>query len=134
MLKLPHQVSLIISSCAATQFALFSIIPIFYVDKVGRRKTIIFGSLGCAIAMGCIAGGVSVNTKLGAAVAIAFMFLFDDCHALGVHAVAWFYACEINSLYLPLPPSLHPSLHFMLAPSLHFMLAPSSTRSLESNS
>jgi hypothetical protein len=51
--------------------------------------------------MGCIAGGVSVNTKLGAAVAIAFMFLFDDCHALGVHAVAWFYACEINSLYLP---------------------------------
>ena len=73
-------------------------------DKVGRRKTIIFGSLGCAIAMGCIAGGVSVNTKLGAAVAIAFMFLFDDCHALGVHAVAWFYACEINSLYLPLTP------------------------------
>lgn len=69
-------------------------------DKIDRRWTIIFGSIGCAIAMSCIAGGVKVDTKLGA-VAIAFMFL--DCHALGVHAVAWLYACEINSLYLPLP-------------------------------
>ena len=54
--------------------------------------------------MASVAGGIKAGTKVGGAIAIAFMFIFDDMYALGIHAVAWFYACEINSLYVPLPP------------------------------
>ena len=48
--------------------------------------------------MAGIAGGLSADNKLGGAVAIIFMFLFDDVFAFGIHAVAWMYASEINSL------------------------------------
>ena len=100
VLGLSHQLSLVLASVAATQFALFSILPIFYIDRMGRRWTIILGSIGCAIAMASIAAGVKSDTKLGGAIAIAFMCIYDDMYALGIHAVAWFYACEINSLYV----------------------------------
>ena len=58
------------------------------------------GSIGCAIAMASIAGGVKADNKVGGAIAIAFMFIYDDVYALGIHAVAWMYATEINSLYV----------------------------------
>jgi len=45
-----------------------------------------------------VAIGVKSNTKAGGAVAITFMYLFDDFFAVGLHPVAWMYASEINSL------------------------------------
>lgn len=98
VLGLPHRLSLIIAGTAATQYAISSIFPIFYIDRVGRRPAMIYGCLGCGLCMAGIAGGVKADNKVGGAFAIAFMFLFDDIFALGIHAVSWMYASEINSM------------------------------------
>jgi len=98
VLGLSHRLSLILAGAAATQYAISSIFPIFYIDRVGRRPAMIFGTLACALCMAGVAGGVKAGNKVGGAFAIAFMFLFDDVFALGIHAVAWMYASEINSL------------------------------------
>jgi Sugar (and other) transporter len=98
VIGLPHRLSLILAGIAATQYAIFAIFPIFYIDRVGRRTALMFGSLACGLCMAGIAAGVRADNKVGGAFAVAFMFLFDDVFAWGIHAVAWMYACEINSL------------------------------------
>lgn len=98
MIGLSRRLSLILAAAAATQYALASIFPFFYIDRLGRRRAMMFGLFGCSIAMAVIAVGVQANNKVGGAFAIAFMFIYDDVFALGIHAVAWMYACEINSL------------------------------------
>lgn len=100
VIGLNHQLSLILAGTAATQYALTSMAPILYIDRFGRRRTMMIGSLGCSISMAVIAGGIRAGNEIGGAFAIAFMFLFDDMYALGIHAVAWMYASEINSLYV----------------------------------
>ena len=50
------QMSLILASVAFTQYAVFSWPPYFYIDKLGRRWTVIFSSIGCAACMAIIAG------------------------------------------------------------------------------
>jgi hypothetical protein len=95
---LPHRLSLILAGIAATQYAVASIFPIFYIDRVGRRLTLIFGTLACGLCMAGIAARVGADNKVGGAFAVGFMFLFDDVFAMGIHAVGWMYACEINFL------------------------------------
>jgi MFS family permease len=98
VIGLPHRLSLILAGIAATQFAISALFPIFYIDRVGRRTALIFGSLACSLCMAGIAVGIKADNKVGGAFAVAFMFLFDDVFAWGIHAVAWMYASEINSL------------------------------------
>jgi hypothetical protein len=95
VIGLPHRLSLILVGIAATQHAIAAIFPIFYIDQVGRRTALVFGSLACSICMAGIAAGVRADNKVGGAFAVAFMFLFDDVVGWGIHAVAWMYACAM---------------------------------------
>ncbi|KAK5123953.1 hypothetical protein LTR85_002150 [Meristemomyces frigidus] len=92
------QMSLILASVAFTQYAVFSWPPYFYIDKIGRRWTVIWSSIGCAICMAVIAGSLINQTHTSAAVAVAFMFLFLDCFTLGILPVSWSYSAEIQPL------------------------------------
>lgn len=90
--------SLILASVAFTQYAIFSWPPYFYIDKIGRRWTTIWSSLGCAICMALIAGCLLVQQRANAAAAVAFMFLYMDCFTLGILPVSWSYSAEIQPL------------------------------------
>ncbi|KAK1916272.1 hypothetical protein P3342_004089 [Pyrenophora teres f. teres] len=90
--------SLILASVAFTQYAVFSWPPYFYIDKIGRRWSVIGSSAGCAICMFLIAGCLSKSSFSSAAAAVAFMFLYLDCFTLGILPVSWSYSAEIQPL------------------------------------
>jgi len=90
--------SLILASVAFTQYAVFSWPPYWYLDKLGRRWSVIFSSAGCAICMAIIAGALLVQSHVNAAVAVAFIFLYMDCFTLGILPVSWCYSAEIQPL------------------------------------
>lgn len=90
--------SLILASAAFTQYAIFSWPPYFYIDKIGRRWTVMLSSAGCAVCMAVIAGGLLPGTMTGAAAAVAFIFIYLDCFTLGILPVSWSYSAEIQPL------------------------------------
>lgn len=93
-----QSMSLILASVAFTQYAVFSWPPYFYIDRIGRRWTTIWSSLGCAMCMALIAGCLLVEKRANAAAAVAFMFLYMDCFTLGILPVSWSYSAEIQPL------------------------------------
>ncbi|KAF2726191.1 sugar transporter STL1 [Polychaeton citri CBS 116435] len=92
------QMSLILAAVAFTQYAVFSWPPMLYIDKIGRRWTVIYSSIGCAICMFIIAGSLQSFTYAGASAAVAFMFIYLDCFTLGILPVSWSYSAEIQPL------------------------------------
>lgn len=90
--------ALILASVAFTQYAIFSWPPYFYIDRLGRRWTVILSSIGCAACMAIIAGALVNPTHTNSIVAVAFMFLFMDCFTLGILPVSWSYSAEIQPL------------------------------------
>ncbi|KAK6441135.1 hypothetical protein LTR95_002632 [Oleoguttula sp. CCFEE 5521] len=70
------RMALILASVAFTQYAVMSWPPYFYMDKLGRRWSVILSSAGCAISMALIAGCLLAKNSAGAAGAVAFSFLF----------------------------------------------------------
>lgn len=93
-----ESMSLILASVCFTQYAIFSWPPYFYIDKIGRRWTLIGSSAGCAACMAAIAGCLLKNTFSMSAAAVAFMFIYFDCFALGILPVSWSYSSEIQPL------------------------------------
>jgi MFS family permease len=90
--------ALILASVAFTQYAIFSWPPYFYIDRLGRRWTVILSSIGCAACMAVIAGALVNPTHTNSIVAVAFMFFFMDCFTLGILPVSWSYSAEIQPL------------------------------------
>ncbi|PNS18200.1 High-affinity glucose transporter [Sphaceloma murrayae] len=90
--------ALILASVAFTQYAIFSWPPYFYIDRIGRRWSVMASSTGCAICMAIIAGCLSVQGYAPAAAAVAFMFIYLDCFTLGILPVSWSYSAEIQPL------------------------------------
>lgn len=92
------EMSLILASVAFTQYAIFSWPPFFYIDRIGRRWTVIYSSAGCAACMFIIAGCLLKSSYSTGAAATAFMFLFMDCFTMGILPVSWSYSAEIQPL------------------------------------
>lgn len=90
--------SLILASVAFTQYAIFSWPPYLYIDKIGRRWTVMLSAMGCCVCMCVIAGCLLSTSHTTAATAVAFMFLFMDCFTLGILPVSWSYSAEIQPL------------------------------------
>ncbi len=90
--------ALILASVAFTQYAVFSWPPYFYIDRIGRRWTVMLSSAGCSVCMAIIAGCLIKQEYSTAATAVAFMFLYMDCFTLGILPVSWSYSAEIQPL------------------------------------
>ncbi|GME53024.1 putative sugar transporter stl1 protein [Neofusicoccum parvum] len=78
-----QNLSLILASVAFTQYAIFSWPPYFYIDKIGRRWSIMLSSAGCAICMAIVAGCLA---------------LYLDFFTSGILPVSWSYSAEIQPL------------------------------------
>jgi MFS family permease len=83
-------------------FMLGSLLPAFKLDSMGRRKTMMIGSLGLGICMMMVAALLSQvnqpNGKTYAEASVAFFFLYMLIHGMSINSVPWVYVPEILPL------------------------------------
>ncbi|KAJ6171284.1 Major facilitator superfamily domain general substrate transporter [Penicillium chermesinum] len=96
--------SRILAAANGTEYFLASLLPIFIVEKVGRRVLMLVGSAGCAISMAVLAITTSFegNSQAGIAAAV-FLFVFNTFFAWGWLGMTWLYPAEIVPLRIRAP-------------------------------
>lgn len=95
---IPHKTAMLLAGFNGIAYLLSSLIPIWCLDRLGRRKLMIFACVGQAACMACLAGTVSNGSKPAGLAAIVMLFLFNFFFAVGLLAIPWLLPAE----YAPL--------------------------------
>lgn len=93
----------LIAACNGTEYFMASWIAVFTIEKVGRRKLMIFGAAGMSICMIVLAITDSLHTTKAGIVETVFLFLFNTCFAIGWLGMTWLYPAEIVPLKIRAP-------------------------------
>ncbi|KAK8190553.1 general substrate transporter [Phyllosticta capitalensis] len=104
-------ISRILAACNGTEYFIASWIPVFLIEKVGRRSLMLFGAVGMSLSMAVLAIANSINEGKTAAerntaagiVAAAFLFVFNSFFAVGWLGMTWLYPAEIVPLRIRAP-------------------------------
>ncbi|OWZ61131.1 hypothetical protein AYX14_06409 [Cryptococcus neoformans] len=96
---LSRDISLLMSGFNGIAYFLSSLIPIWTIDRIGRRKLMLFAAIGQCACMAILAGTTSVSFKGTGIVAATMLFLFNFFFAVGLLAIPWLLPSE----YAPLP-------------------------------
>lgn len=102
--------SLLLASLNGTEYFIASWPAVFLVERIGRRKLMLFGAAGQSITMAILAG-VNAHTKhadgstntSAAIAAIVFLFVFNTMFAIGWLGMTWLYPAEIVPLRIRAP-------------------------------
>lgn len=101
---LDRNLSLILGGCINTCFIIGSLVPTFFLDRLGRRRPMMFGSLGLALSMMMIAILLSFNgTSVGhdtSSASITFFFTYMLIFGASVNCIPWVYVPEILPLHV----------------------------------
>lgn len=93
---------------------IFTLIGVYLIDRLGRRKLMVFGSIGYIFSLSMVATAFYLNWT-GLAVP-GFLFLFIASHAIGQGAVIWVFISEIFPNHLRASgQSFGSSVHWVLA-------------------
>jgi len=96
--------SLLLGALNGTEYFIASWPAVFLVERVGRRKLMLFGSIGQAASMAVLSG---VNSQPGNAacqiVAIVFLFVFNTFFAIGWLGMSWLYPTEVLTTRIRAP-------------------------------
>ncbi|KAK4033252.1 general substrate transporter [Parachaetomium inaequale] len=93
-----HDLSLLLAGFNGVAYFLSSLIPIWVIDRLGRRKLMLFAVAGQSACMAILAGTVSEGSHAAGIVAIVMLFLFNFFFAVGLLAIPWLLPAE----YAPL--------------------------------
>ncbi|KAJ7031535.1 hypothetical protein C8F04DRAFT_1041480 [Mycena alexandri] len=103
-LGLDSSTARILSATAFTWQTLCAPIGAFTIERIGRRKLMIFGAAGMGMRMALIAGCVSHPTNhIAVHAAIAFVYLFSLFFVTGYLGLAFLYSSEITPLSVRTP-------------------------------
>ncbi|BFZ60640.1 hypothetical protein YB2330_001681 [Saitoella coloradoensis] len=97
-LFLSGNLALIIGGIAAVVYLIASIPPIFYVDRLGRRKMLMFGSVAMSLAWLLFIIFVTRSSRTCLYIAIVMIFLYQIAFAFSWLSVPWIYPSEITPL------------------------------------
>ncbi|KAJ5669521.1 hypothetical protein N7462_010591 [Penicillium macrosclerotiorum] len=97
----------LLAACNGTEYLMAAFIPIFIIEKVGRRPLMLFGAAGMSISMAVLAGTnyrlTHLNdSKAGIGQAV-FLFVFNTFFAIGWLGMTWLYPAEIVPLRIRAP-------------------------------
>lgn len=93
---------------------IFTLIGVYLIDRLGRRKLMIYGSIGYIFSLSMVAASFYLNWT-GMAVPV-FLFVFIAAHAIGQGAVIWVFISEIFPNHLRAAgQSFGSSVHWVLA-------------------
>ncbi|CAG9937378.1 unnamed protein product [Clonostachys rosea f. rosea IK726] len=93
-----HNLSLLLAGFNGIAYFFSSLIPIWVIDRLGRRKLMLFAAAGQCACMAVLAGTVSDGSKAAGIVAVIMLFLFNFFFAVGLLAIPWLLPAE----YAPL--------------------------------
>ncbi|KAI2470834.1 general substrate transporter [Annulohypoxylon bovei var. microspora] len=89
----------LLAAINGTEYFIASWPAVFLVERVGRRKLMLFGAAGQSISMAVLAGVNSApDNKSAQAAAVAFLFVFNTFFAIGWLGMTWLYPAEITTL------------------------------------
>ena len=93
---------------------IFTLIGVYLIDRLGRRKLMLFGSIGYIFSLSMVA--ISFYLKWTGLAVPGFLFLFIASHAIGQGAVIWVFISEIFPNHLRASgQSFGSSVHWVLA-------------------
>ncbi|EKM59406.1 uncharacterized protein PHACADRAFT_137121 [Phanerochaete carnosa HHB-10118-sp] len=95
--------SRIIAACNGTEYFLASLVAIALIDRVGRRRLMLFGSVGQTLTMVLLAVLGSVDTPAAQIVSAVLLFVFNSFFAVGWLGMTWLYPAEIVGLRIRAP-------------------------------
>jgi sugar porter (SP) family MFS transporter len=95
-----RSVSQLVAGFNSLEYMFACILPIFYIERVGRRKVLMWGAFGQAMTMMVLAITVHNGSYGAGIVGAAMLFLFNTIFAQGWLTAPWLYASEICTLQL----------------------------------
>ncbi|KZP12128.1 general substrate transporter [Athelia psychrophila] len=95
--------SRIIAACNGTEYFLASLIAIALIDRVGRRKLMLFGATGQCITMVLLAVLGSIDKSAANVASAVLLFVFNSFFAVGWLGMTWLYPAEIVGLRIRAP-------------------------------
>ncbi|THV66411.1 putative Myo-inositol transporter 1, partial [Aureobasidium pullulans] len=99
---LPRSTALVAGGCMNLAFAVGSLVPALYLDRIGRRNPMIYGTIGLGLCLMVISILLSYQGTSSEAVtskvSIAFFALYMLIYGTSLNAIPWCYAPEILPL------------------------------------
>ncbi|CAD6570708.1 MAG: hypothetical protein ASARMPREDX12_003828 [Alectoria sarmentosa] len=102
---LSEKLARLLAACNSVSYLAFSMIGIPNIERWGRRKMMIYASIGQALSYMLITILLRYNelpgysgSKQVASASVAFFFTYYICFGIGFQGVPWLYPTEINSL------------------------------------
>ncbi|CAK1356963.1 unnamed protein product [Cercospora beticola] len=95
------ELSRLMTGCLGTEFFLAALVALVVVDRLGRRKLMLWGAMGMAISLLIIGACLSKATdtyKAPAYAATVFIFVYNTCFAIGWLGVTWLYPAEVTPI------------------------------------
>lgn len=94
-----HNLSLLLAGFNGIAYFASSLVPIWTIDRLGRRKLMLFAATGQCCCMAILAGTVYDGGTACGIIAAVMLFAFNFFFAIGLLAIPWL--CKP----LPIPPS-----------------------------
>jgi MFS family permease len=95
--------SRLLAALTGTEYFIASWPAVFLVERVGRRKLMLFGAAGQAATMAILAGVNSRQETPYQIAGIVFLFVFNTFFAIGWLGMTWLYPAEIVPLRIRAP-------------------------------
>jgi MFS transporter, SP family, arabinose:H+ symporter len=94
---------------------IFTMLGLYLIDRIGRKKLMLIGSVGYIISLGAVAAAFYFNYSGGMVVPV-LLFVFIASHAIGQGAVIWVFISEIfPNQVRSYGQSLGSSVHWIMA-------------------
>ncbi|KAF4981230.1 hypothetical protein FZEAL_2918 [Fusarium zealandicum] len=125
---------LLLAALNGTEYFLASLPAIWLVERVGRRKLMLFGATGQAITMAILAGvGSQPDNKACQIAGIVFLFVFNSFFAVGWLGMTWLYPAEITPLKIRAPANALATSSNWIWNWLVVMITPPAFKNIKSN-
>lgn len=100
--------SRILAACNGTEYFLASLIPLWTIERFGRRPLLLIGTIGQCLSMVVLTVTTKVSDNQGqsqspAIAAAVFLFVFNSFFAIGMLSITWLYSPEVNSIEIRAP-------------------------------
>ncbi|THX82152.1 general substrate transporter [Aureobasidium pullulans] len=88
----------LLTGVLGTEYFLSALVALFVVDRLGRRRLMMWNAAGMGLAKMVAGIGLSVGNQSGAYAATVMIFLFNTFFAIGWLGVTWLYPAEVTPI------------------------------------